>query len=1371
MASQPADNIDYDLDPPISYFPAVQFDPKVTDTPPTYPETAVWGMGIRHASPARFSFRAWPALGFADYYAIHIHDPENPAASDVVKDITSNAYYLTVNELPEGEVEMFGRVVRADSLQESRSITQTILIKTTNPGGRDREVAKKWHSGLNMSIEGLPSGSSLNKDNTADGIWCLISKYLYIRKNDTITVKYDGISVEHIVSLEEAAGPGPIRVFISPQVIAQGSQNGVIEVVFTVRDLVGNIPEGEWVHSKRYKLISELSAALPIPIFLVDGEEFDELDLDLNSQSTLEVLVAPPRKSPKPNPPNQVTVVLTLFPDKGRSQTVRLNPVTDRNLGIETITLSYDLFTGLANGRFQVAFESYTSAGVLLGTSGSNSISVGGLPVSMPAVTVSPIEAGLIPLDTDITVTIPTYQPHDESLLETLVIETSDGRTHYTQLQPAGVQGGTRRVSKETLKDFEGQGAFQIYYITDDGEGTSASVHESSKLEVQLGDRVAVLDAPIVQGSRGNNIDPADVVDPEIQLLFPYSGTVVGDLLYWSVIGRGVQGSASGTIKINQAYAGTVLPSVFFPVGRYVLDNNINASINVSYTVVRPGQPQQVFRSQVLNLTVGQEVKLEPLKILEADKYQDQLNPKDVLKGATVEVAFQPMRADDQIFVEWLGAFGVSSITVQVAGDPKTNKVYATIPPEVISRGIRQSGNSINVRYYFTRGQFTYTSDTLAIKLLPPEKLPAPIIDGAGETLLPIYQLDDKTLTRVQTWDLMQKGQFVWMTYEGTFKDGTPYVEQTYTAKELTVDDVAKGISQLTPVGNLRNLKDGTLLTIRFWVSFAQIPEKNTAVLFGVAEYIVQALAATLPAPSFANTPGAKLSIYPLDYEQKAFVAVAYPNMATNQKIALEWLYPDGTLATIAAQDGVTGGRVDFAISEKIIAASVGKVITLRYKVTAGTTTTPSESQELTVQSIRTTDLPQALINGIAEGGVLDLKNFTSDGKLALPKWRLSAEGQKAWITLRSEGVEPLSVLTAYPINAVEAEKGLTDVPVLRSWLTALSDGREVIVTVSVAFDGASVKENAVLFGQTRYTVRRSLRLMATLAVGQSPSRVVISPDGARAYVSNNSSNTVSVINTATHKVVDTLRGFNSPIGMVMHPDGSRLYVSNFRGNSVTAINTATQAAVWVSSGGGYSIVLNPAGDRLYAPAYLGLATATLYVSDAATGKAITSSIIPNPRSKSTVGVATNADGSRVYMGTDSGVQVFNAVSNTWTGVLIPGTNSCWGMALNPRNLDEPVIYASLLVNENVAAIDLRDNSIRQRIPAKAYDIAFNPKVDRAYFVSSGGVLSVVDTNTGLVVDAISEPKTFWSGVAVSPDGSTLYVVSKSNNSLLIFSI
>ena len=63
--------------------------------------------------------------------------------------------------MPEGEVVTYGRVRRAGSGNESTSPPQIILIKTTRPGGTDTDPGSPWHTGLEMEVEGLPEGATL----------------------------------------------------------------------------------------------------------------------------------------------------------------------------------------------------------------------------------------------------------------------------------------------------------------------------------------------------------------------------------------------------------------------------------------------------------------------------------------------------------------------------------------------------------------------------------------------------------------------------------------------------------------------------------------------------------------------------------------------------------------------------------------------------------------------------------------------------------------------------------------------------------------------------------------------------------------------------------------------------------------------------------------------------------------------------------------------------------------------------------------------------------------------------------------------------------------------------------------------------------
>ena len=103
--------------------------------------------------------------------------------------------------------------------------------------------------------------------------------------------------------------------------------------------------------------------------------------------------------------------------------------------------------------------------------------------------------------------------------------------------------------------------------------------------------------------------------------------------------------------------------------------------------------------------------------------------------------------------------------------------------------------------------------------------------------------------------------------------------------------------------------------------------------------------------------------------------------------------------------------------------------------------------------------------------------------------------------------------------------------------------------------------------------------IIATVPVGINPFLVAVSPNGNTVYVSNNSytspsNGSISVISTATNTVIATIAlGSNDPAGLAVTPDGSKLYVTNTGNVSVisTATNTVTATipiANSVASGG-----------------------------------------------------------------------------------------------------------------------------------------------------------------------------------------------------------
>lgn len=85
---------------------------------------------------------------------------------------------------------------------------------------------------------------------------------------------------------------------------------------------------------------------------------------------------------------------------------------------------------------------------------------------------------------------------------------------------------------------------------------------------------------------------------------------------------------------------------------------------------------------------------------------------------------------------------------------------------------------------------------------------------------------------------------------------------------------------------------------------------------------------------------------------------------------------------------------------------------------------------------------------------------------------------------------------------------------------------------------------------------------LAEIQVGEEPRSVVITPNKAFAYVTNQVSGTVSVIDLSTQTKVADIPVGAEPYGIALTPDAARAYVANSASNSVSIIDTATNTVV-----------------------------------------------------------------------------------------------------------------------------------------------------------------------------------------------------------------
>ncbi len=86
-------------------------------------------------------------------------------------------------------------------------------------------------------------------------------------------------------------------------------------------------------------------------------------------------------------------------------------------------------------------------------------------------------------------------------------------------------------------------------------------------------------------------------------------------------------------------------------------------------------------------------------------------------------------------------------------------------------------------------------------------------------------------------------------------------------------------------------------------------------------------------------------------------------------------------------------------------------------------------------------------------------------------------------------------------------------------------------------------------------------KVVATIAVGRSPAGVVASNRNGRVFVSNPDSKTISVISMREQRVVATWRAGDGPVGIDASPDGTQLYAADWYNNRLLVFDSRASDA------------------------------------------------------------------------------------------------------------------------------------------------------------------------------------------------------------------
>ena len=293
-------------------------------------------------------------------------------------------------------------------------------------------------------------------------------------------------------------------------------------------------------------------------------------------------------------------------------------------------------------------------------------------------------------------------------------------------------------------------------------------------------------------------------------------------------------------------------------------------------------------------------------------------------------------------------------------------------------------------------------------------------------------------------------------------------------------------------------------------------------------------------------------------------------------------------------------------------------------------------------------------------------------------------------------------------------------------------------------------------------------KVIATVPVGNYPYGVAVNPDGTKVYVTNYYSDTVSVVDTTTNTVIDTIPVGEWPLGIAVTPDGTKIYVANEESNTVSVVDTSINTITTnVSVGSRPSgIAVSPDGKKVYVGNKGDFLVPGSYVSviDTATNTVIDTILV----GKLPMGIAVTPDGTKVYVTNEGSntVSVVDTVTNTVTATINVGIIP-YGVAVNP---DGTKVYVTNYYSDTVSVVDTVTNTVTATVDVGDSPRGVSVSLDgtKVYVANLySNTISVIDTKTSTVMDTVNvgdSPLAFGQFIGFTLSTRVFPVVNFSSN-------
>ncbi len=279
-----------------------------------------------------------------------------------------------------------------------------------------------------------------------------------------------------------------------------------------------------------------------------------------------------------------------------------------------------------------------------------------------------------------------------------------------------------------------------------------------------------------------------------------------------------------------------------------------------------------------------------------------------------------------------------------------------------------------------------------------------------------------------------------------------------------------------------------------------------------------------------------------------------------------------------------------------------------------------------------------------------------------------------------------------------------------------------------------------------------TLRVVSTIKVGRRPRGITFNQDMTRIFVCSGDDNRIDVIDVATQKVVDRLPSGPDPELFVLEPAGRLLYVANENDNKVSVVDT--QAKKIISE---IQVGVEPEGMGVSPDGKILVNTSETtnmaHFIDTTTHK-ITDNVLVDARPR----VARfTADGRFVWVSSEVGgtVSVIDVASHKVVHKIIFAVQGVPREAIQPVGIqmtrDGTRAFVALGPANRVAEIDAATYEVKRYhlVGQRVWNLALSPDEKRLY--TTNGVsndMSVLDMERGRVIKSVAVGGAPWGVIA-----------------------